>query len=154
MLKKRLSSHFNAIRTQLIKVVALLLIAIFIYLPEDAVAVENIKEFQWKNRVILIRADEVDNYISILQEADGQIRDRHILWFILTSKEVVSNYPGSIGSAFLEQTQSKYFSAENRVVILIGKDGGVKKRAGSLELQELFDLIDTMPMRRQEMGNK
>ncbi len=115
---------------------------------------ENIQELHWKNRVILIQTEDVDDYISLLQEADSQIRDRHILWFILTSKEVFSNYPGSIGHTFLKQTKSKYFSAENRAVVLIGKDGGVKKRASSLQLQELFDLIDTMPMRRQEMGNK
>jgi hypothetical protein len=42
--------------------------------------------------------------------------------------------------------------AEPRVV-LVGKDGGVKRRlAGErLDLRALFALIDTMPMRREEM---
>ncbi len=151
---QRLSSKSNAVKIQRIKVVVLLLISIFIHAPKDATAMENIQELHWKNRVILIQTEDVDDYISLLQEADSQIRDRHILWFILTSKEVLSNYPGSIGLTFLKQTKSKYFSAENREVVLIGKDGGVKRRASSLQLQELFDLIDTMPMRRQEMSNK
>jgi hypothetical protein len=37
-------------------------------------------------------------------------------------------------------------------VLLVGKDGGVKLRSpGPVAAQELFALIDTMPMRRQEM---
>jgi hypothetical protein len=37
-------------------------------------------------------------------------------------------------------------------VILIGKDGGVKLRAKTpISIQELFSLIDAMPMRRQEL---
>jgi hypothetical protein len=40
-------------------------------------------------------------------------------------------------------------------VILIGKDGGVKMlREDRVELQEIFDLIDSMPMRQQEMQEK
>ncbi len=149
---QRLSSNSNALKIRRINVVALMLLSIFLHMPEDATAMEKIQELHWKNRVILIQTEDVNDYTSLLQEADSQIRDRHILWFILTSKEVFSNYPGSIGNTFLKQTKSKYFSAENRAVVLIGKDGGVKKRASSLQLQELFDLIDTMPMRRQEMG--
>ena len=41
------------------------------------------------------------------------------------------------------------------VVILIGKDGGVKMvREDRLSLQEVFDRIDSMPMRRQEMRER
>jgi hypothetical protein len=37
-------------------------------------------------------------------------------------------------------------------IILIGKDGGVKLRSKTpISLEELFSLIDAMPMRRQEM---
>lgn len=38
------------------------------------------------------------------------------------------------------------------LVLLIGKDGGVKlRRADVVEPRELFDLIDSMPMRQQEL---
>ncbi|GGD86509.1 hypothetical protein GCM10011390_01410 [Aureimonas endophytica] len=37
-------------------------------------------------------------------------------------------------------------------VLLIGKDGGVKRRSGSpIAAEALFSTIDAMPMRRQEM---
>ncbi len=38
-------------------------------------------------------------------------------------------------------------------VILVGKDGGKKlERHGSIALNELFGIIDAMPMRKHEMG--
>jgi hypothetical protein len=40
-------------------------------------------------------------------------------------------------------------------VILIGKDGTEKHRTNTLlQLQELFTIIDAMPMRRAEIGKK
>jgi hypothetical protein len=40
-------------------------------------------------------------------------------------------------------------------VILIGKDGTEKHRTNTLlQMQELFTIIDAMPMRRAEMGKK
>jgi len=41
------------------------------------------------------------------------------------------------------------------MVILIGKDGGEKFRQDrNVELKEIFNIIDAMPMRRQEMKKK
>lgn len=41
------------------------------------------------------------------------------------------------------------------VVILVGKDGGEKHRTSSIiQVEELFSLIDAMPMRRNEMKKK
>ena len=42
-------------------------------------------------------------------------------------------------------------SGEEFQLLLIGKDGGVKKRTSTVSLEEVFSLIDTMPMRRREM---
>jgi hypothetical protein len=40
-------------------------------------------------------------------------------------------------------------------VVLIGKDGGVKMvREDRADLQEIFDRIDSMPMRQQEIKEK
>lgn len=37
-------------------------------------------------------------------------------------------------------------------ILLVGKDGGVKLRLGQLSVPEILAAIDSMPMRRQEMG--
>ena len=40
-------------------------------------------------------------------------------------------------------------------VILVGKDGGIKlKRNDQVRLEEIFQLIDSMPMRQDEMRQK
>ena len=40
-------------------------------------------------------------------------------------------------------------------VILVGKDGGIKlNRQNETRLEEIFDLIDAMPMRREEIRQK
>lgn len=54
----------------------------------------------------------------------------------------------SIRSTYAKETQ------QTIQVILIGKDGEVKKRNNKLELDALYSLIDTMPMRKQEMHEK
>ena len=36
-------------------------------------------------------------------------------------------------------------------LLLLGKDGGVKLRSSTASLEDVFSLIDTMPMRRREM---
>ena len=42
----------------------------------------------------------------------------------------------------------------NAAVSLIGKDGGIKERASSLDLYDLFGAVDAMPMRQYEMDNR
>ena len=39
-------------------------------------------------------------------------------------------------------------------VTLIGKDGGVKYRISHLDLQQVFNIIDSMPMRAREMRER
>jgi len=39
-------------------------------------------------------------------------------------------------------------------VVLIGKDGGVKLSTDSVELADIFSLIDNMPLRQQKRQEK
>lgn len=46
-------------------------------------------------------------------------------------------------------------TVEDRLVILIGKDGGIKTQSAlNTDLREIFLQIDAMPMRRHEMRSK
>jgi hypothetical protein len=46
-------------------------------------------------------------------------------------------------------------SEEETTMILVGKDGGDKLRTSEIvDLEQIFSLIDTMPMRRQEMRQR
>ena len=51
----------------------------------------------------------------------------------------------------------RHFSVPQRSfrVILIGKDGGIKlKRNDQIDLETIFELIDSMPMRKDEIRHK
>ena len=113
---------------------------------------KSITELKWQHRIILIKEDtSCDQYIENLINAKLEIDDRHILWFLICSNKLETNYTGTIDTDFATNISNKFFVSNNVKAILIGKDGGVKRRTESLNLIGLFALIDTMPMRQSEM---
>lgn len=119
----------------------------------SAPVVQDLASFKWENRIILVyRAEDIPQTVAALKQADEQIVDRHILWFVLTGQGgVQTNYPRPIGPDFIADVIQRYFQNPLHSVVLIGKDGGVKDACSRLDLPYLFYLIDQMPMRQQEM---
>lgn len=70
----------------------------------------------------------------------------------LQEKEVLDRFKKEV--IFLDDTRLRLISKYKLTSgshLLIGKDGGVKRRQeGALDLKEFFTLINTMPMRMQE----
>ena len=119
-----------------------------------AIALEDLAELQWKNRIVLLDARGEDtSFMSDLQAADYEIVDRDILWFILDQGGITTNYTGVVSPEFADKIRDEYFDGKAKVV-LVGKDGGVKYRQTTLELPDIFVRIDAMPMRQQEMLQK
>ena len=113
---------------------------------------KSITELKWQHRIILIKEDtSCDQHIKSLINAKLEINDRHILWFLICNNKLETNYAGTVDSDFVNNISNKFFVNNNDKAILIGKDGGVKRRTESLNLIGLFALIDTMPMRQSEM---
>ena len=55
--------------------------------------------------------------------------------------------------ALAPERRAAFWSGER--ILLVGKDGGVKLRSEEpVSIQRIFDLIDSMPMRRREMREK
>ena len=121
----------------------------------------RLKDYQWKNRLILAfsPSPEDTGYRALEKEIAVQaeeIIDRDLLVFhILETGEI------KLGESSLQTGAGDYlrkiFSIRpgTFTVLLIGKDGGVKlRREGGVELDEIFSLIDTMPMRQREMKEK
>ena len=52
---------------------------------------------------------------------------------------------------FDEMSQQFAVTSSGFQLLLLGKDGGVKLRSSTVSLEDIFSLIDTMPMRRSEM---
>jgi len=113
---------------------------------------------RWEHRVILIFAHEPAASIALsnLHEFAAELQDRDIAWFLLGDGSLRSNYDGELDDKLREQLMGHFFTPApaGTEVILIGKDGTLKKRSPDLDLEELFGLIDQMPMRREEMRRK
>ena len=130
----------------------LTLMLLLITLTTQGAGMNSLSDYQWKNRLILVQAtDENAGEIDTLRSARAEVDDRDIVWFVNTGADLVSNQDGVSSSleseikALLDQ-----FRSDERV-LLIGKDGGMKSREPSLDLDAIFRRIDRMPIRMREM---
>ena len=115
---------------------------------------ENINQLKWGSRIILVRStNNLEETLSVLKMANRGIRERHIHWFVFSQSNIYTNYESNITNSFKKHTVEKYFSTDELDVVIIGKDGYVKRRAKNLNLNSIFELIDLMPMRKMEMKN-
>ena len=122
----------------------LLLSFITIMIPKELQGIE-LSRYLWKNRIILTFADDEDHPDLIklkveMKENNCEILNRDLLHFHVSND-------GKTGNETTTNDQSFR-------ILLIGKDGGIKyKSKRSISLIQLFELIDSMPMRQDEMQN-
>jgi len=121
----------------------------------------DLNQFQWKNRLLFIFApQEGDSVSSTLQSEisaqQGQVSERDLI--VLKIFESGPSYleNSQLDSRAAAAIRNGFAAPLGRFTcILVGKDGGVKlRRNAQVKLAEIFDLIDAMPMRRQEMRQK
>ena len=112
----------------------------------------SLSDYQWKNRLILVQAsDENAGEIEMLRSARAGVDDRDVVWFVNTGSEVVSNQQSLSNSLESEIKTLLEKGRSDERVLLIGKDGCIKSREVSLDLDAIFRRIDAMPMRMREM---
>ncbi|ACV68228.1 DUF4174 domain-containing protein [Desulfohalobium retbaense] len=121
----------------------------------------DLEEYRWKNRLLIIFAPSKTDqtYLKLqhaLDRAEDALQGRDMLVFHLFASG--SGWVGDI-PVHAEAVRSFYrrFDVQDQDLnlILIGKDGGEKVRqVGSFDLQDIFDRIDAMPMRQQEMRER
>ena len=121
----------------------------------NGMSAQELTEFKWKNRVLLI-IDTNDNLpdrdlqVTEFVTRPNEMEERDLVLFVCTGKEVLDK-----NGLKTDINPDKISYGEFQGVILIGKDGGVKLRKKFIvEPKEIFDLIDQMPMRRSEMKNR
>lgn len=119
---------------------------------------DPLAEHRWKHRLLIAFAnDDADAHANALRTslaaASCELEDREMVigW-------VLSEGSSRLGEAAISDEIAGLLRSGLEIqpgvfaVVLIGKDGGVKARYGSVPaLSELFALIDGMPMRRSEM---
>ena len=120
----------------------LLLSFMTIMIPKELQGIE-LNQYLWKNRIILTFADDEDHPDLIklkaeMKENECEILNRDLLHFHFSND-------GKTGSHITTNDQSFR-------ILLIGKDGGIKYESNQfVSLIQLFELIDLMPMRQDEI---
>ena len=121
----------------------------------------DLTPYRWKSRLLLIFApNAADPDLVVLEDKlsarPAEVQDRDMLVFRILEEGTSRRGDEPLALNDAVSLRRRYKAKPGRfTVILIGKDGGVKLvREGHVALQEIFDLIDTMPMRRQEMREK
>lgn len=108
---------------------------------------EQLSQLQWRNRVILVRGSELD--LQRLRQRESDIMERDIIWILWIGEAVHTNTHRPFSDSVVSWPEHQAPDSEVNT-LLIGKDGGIKVRDSELKLDELFGLIDSMPMRIQE----
>ena len=120
----------------------LLLSFMAIMIPKELQGFE-LSRYLWKNRIILTSVDDEGHPDLIklkveMKEKNCEILNRDLLHFHFSND-------GKIGNQTAKNDQSFR-------ILLIGKDGGIKYESEQfISLLHLFELIDSMPMRQDEM---
>ncbi|MEO0436549.1 MAG: DUF4174 domain-containing protein [Pseudomonadota bacterium] len=118
--------------------------------PKTATGLEALSELRWRNRLILVANTEGSKeVIKTLQKNKAELDERDTVWIVIDEPSAHSNLLLALTLPVMEEVAT--ILGESNVVLL-GKDGGVKARASNLDLEKLYGLIDSMPMRRQEMS--
>jgi hypothetical protein len=143
----------NSSRWKVLSSLSMLLVVL-----TSTVHAKLLSPYLWENRILLIFAPantdaRTSQFTNYLTKRNCEVVDRDIM-----IGKFVLNEPGWLNGKPVEAGQSaelrkKYNIEDNRfAVLLIGKDGGEKYRLYEVpELDEIFALIDGMPMRQAEM---
>lgn len=109
-------------------------------------SVDVLRDYLWTNRVIVTFSTNESTperllLIKQIAQYPCEFRKRDLVHIDLIS--------GSVDY----QSLSQRFAMEGKdfKLVLIGKDGKIKLQATAVALEDIFALIDTMPMRKKEM---
>ncbi|MBV9224186.1 MAG: DUF4174 domain-containing protein [Acidobacteriaceae bacterium] len=128
----------------------MLLLTIGLFVTTVVFQTPDLNALRWNNRVLLLFAPSTNNDQIIQQK---QMLDSHSAG--LDERDLkVFEITGS--SQADEQLRGRFHvKADSFAVVLVGKDGSQKlKRSQPTDPEEVFKLIDSMPMRKEEMRQK
>ena len=111
----------------------------------------DLSEYRGKHRLLLIFARSAEDENSarqraLLEDRGAALDDRDLLTLTFFEDDREGPAP----------PRREYgVGAGEFAAVLVGKDGGEKYRSGEpVHPEELFDLVDAMPMRRRELRNR
>ena len=133
-----------------------LFISLVSLLVQDTV----LSEYEWHHRVIILQSDsarhQYQEELRLLEEALPGLEERDLVIFHLFEDHGYDPKQNLLSQKELDYLLKTYGSTDKSFRFsLIGKDGGLKFTSDKVvKPQELFAIIDRMPMRRREMKIK
>ncbi len=122
---------------------------------------QDLAGYRWQNRLVLILAEDSSNplfqeQVQVFQDEEEGLQDLRIVVFQALPQRYTrgtQQLPNWIsGDQLYESYKSQDSSFE---VLLLGLDGGIKlRRHRVVTVDELYELINTMPMRRAELRRR
>jgi hypothetical protein len=121
----------------------------------------DLDALRWKNRVLVLFSPSESDVSFQLQKQGLASSTEGVLDRELMVLEIIEKGQSRAGNQLLSQKSVQNIRRRLGVqagpfqVLLIGKDGGVKLRSSEpVSVKDIFGLIDSMPMRQQEMESR
>lgn len=143
--------------------VGIAMMPMMVLAKQDRDMLRSLTYYRWHNRLLVVFAphaghEDLAKINRLLQHDGDEADDRDIVVLRVIGDDLqidaghLKPAPG-LGKKLRRDHKVR---ADSVSLILIGKDGGEKARQtpGTLNLQKLWDLIDTMPMRRRELRDR
>lgn len=108
---------------------------------------DNLNDFLWQSRPVVVFADSendprFEQQLLLLQAQASTLADRDVVILTDTNPDARSDL-------------RKELRPRGFMIVLIGKDGGVKlRKASPWDVRELSRVIDKMPMRQREVRER
>jgi hypothetical protein len=134
--------------------------AVLLFLASMPAAAYDLKQHQWRQRLLFLVAPSSEETAFAAQQdrvarLSHAVLDRDLLVFQLFIEGGIAGEHELSPNEVRSLRRTLGVEKGDRTLILIGKDGGVKRRAPlETDLREIFLQIDAMPMRRSEMRAK
>jgi hypothetical protein len=121
----------------------------------------NLAQFQWKNRLLFLFSPDKNHplfkkFKNEILNHQAEVKDRDLVVFEMCERDSAKMNGSDIDRQTADAIRDHFSVPSNKFsLILVGKDGGIKlKRHDHVSLEEVFELIDSMPMRQSEMRQK
>ena len=134
---------------------------LFALCSSGVMAADPLKSLQWEKRPLLLFAKSrsfapLDKQVDLLRSYRPDLEERDMVVLSTTGRQETSAAIGyvSINRGTARQLKKRFEpQAKGLTIILVGKDGTEKARWQQIvEPQVIFDLIDSMPMRQDEIN--
>ncbi|MEY8019642.1 DUF4174 domain-containing protein [Muriicola sp. SD30] len=127
----------------------------FILLINYTMISQDLNAYRWKNRILLLcdsgeGLEKTKAQLQLFSSYQKELEERDLIILIYDGNTVKDKKFRTVSGVSKNEIEF-----EQEGVFLIGKDGGVKLESGFYaDPIAIFDLIDSMPMRRGEMRKK